>query len=139
MARILIVDDEPDTLQMLTQFVSNEGHSSVGVANGWEALLAIGDQNFDLILLDIMMPGLDGAKFLQILRRASKAGDTPVVIVTALDRDAAEERIGGAQVSGIVVKRERMFENLLAKVRAVLVYDPLTGNGRGGGGCCLLN
>jgi DNA-binding response OmpR family regulator len=63
---------------------------------------------------------LDGAKFLQILRRASKAGSTPVVIVTALDRDVAEDRIGDSAVAGIVVKREKLFEELRAKVRMVL-------------------
>lgn len=120
MARILIVEDERDTQQMLFQFMKSQGYDVVCADNGWEALLAVGDFQFDLILLDIMMPGLDGAKFLQILRKASKAGSTPVLIVTALDRDVAQDRIGNAAVDGIVVKRERLFEDLLGKVKGLI-------------------
>ena len=119
-AKILIVDDERDTRDLLAKFVENEGHLVDTAGNGWEALLATGDHQYNLILLDIMMPGLDGAKFLQILRKSMKTGNTPVVIVTALDRDVAEQRIGQSPVEGIVVKKDKMFHDLLEKIRQVV-------------------
>jgi DNA-binding response OmpR family regulator len=128
-AKILIVDDERDTRDLLAKFVANEGHVVDTAGNGWEALLATGDHDYNLILLDIMMPGLDGAKFLQILRRTAKTGSVPVVIVTALDREVAEQRIGANLVEGIVVKKDKMFHDLLDKIRQVVgapgSHDPI--------------
>src|SRR3954469_24694675 len=121
MSQILIVDDDRDTLQMLRLLMESEGHQVTTAENGWEALMCLGDAQFDLILLDIMMPGLDGAKFLQILRKSIIGGNTPVVVVTALDRDAAAERLGNATVEGIVVKKpDRIIKDILTKVRGVV-------------------
>src|SRR5437868_1079096 len=103
MAQILIVDDEPDTALLLSHLMRCEGHSTSTASNVWEGLLALVDTHFDLILLDIMMPGLDGAKFIQILRKSMKDGNVPVVVVTALDLDAAEQQIDGSHVEGIVI------------------------------------
>jgi DNA-binding response OmpR family regulator len=94
----------------------------------------MGDERFDLILLDIMMPGLDGAKFLTILRKSIKGGMTPVVIVTALDKEVARDRIGASFVEDIVVKKaDRMLQELVQRVRALVGSPGRSGSGTGGG------
>src|SRR5258705_9287869 len=85
MPRILIVDDNEDPRMMLGNFLSLAGHETIFAANGWEALLTLEHANVDLILLDLMMPGMDGQTFLRILRQGQKKANLPVAIVTALD------------------------------------------------------
>jgi hypothetical protein len=72
LARILVVEDEVDTRMVLGKFLSVAGHEVIPAANGWEALLVLDTTSVDLILLDVMMPGMDGVTFLQILRQAKK-------------------------------------------------------------------
>jgi CheY-like chemotaxis protein len=85
LARILVVEDEVDTRMVLGKFLTVAGHEVIPAANGWEALLVLDTTGVDLILLDVMMPGMDGVTFLQILRQAKKHKDMPVVLVTALE------------------------------------------------------
>ena len=121
MAHILVVDDEPDTRDVLGRLLSRHGYTIEYAANGWEALLEIDRRGFDLILLDIMMPGLDGAKFLEILRGYAARSTTPVVIVTALDQPEAMARIGGNSTQGIVEKKgERFYDELIERIRMVI-------------------
>jgi len=134
MANVLIVDDERDTRQMLQLLMESEGHTVTTADNGWEALTRMHDAQFDLILLDIMMPGLDGAKFLQILRQATTGANTPVVAVTALDKEVAQARIGSAPVEAIVIKKpDRMVEDILATVRMIVGPHQKPRGGAGGG------
>lgn len=121
MPRILIVDDEADSRMMLGQYLNMMGYDVGFANNGWEALLALDQWNFDLILLDIMMPGLDGVKFMEILRGyASKAKHLPVVIVTALDRNEAGSRMRDLPIDGIIEKRAQLFQDLLNTVKRIL-------------------
>ena len=124
MAHILIVDDEPDTRDVLGRVLTKHGYTVDYAANGWEALLEIDRRGFDLILLDIMMPGLDGAKFLEILRGYAARSTTPVVIVTALDRPEALARIGRNPAQGIVEKKGAGFYDELLKRIEVVIGPP---------------
>lgn len=81
MARILIVDDEPDILLMLRMSLEDEGHEIVMAADGEMALARLAEHEPDLMLLDLMMPVLDGWG---VLERMQHAGDTtPVVVLSA--------------------------------------------------------
>jgi CheY-like chemotaxis protein len=121
MAQILIVDDEPDTRDVLGRLLTLHGYSVEFAANGWEALLEIDRIGYDLILLDIMMPGLDGAKFLEILRSYASRSTTPVVIVTALDRREAMARIHPNPTQGIIEKKGAGFyDELIDRVRMII-------------------
>ena len=118
---ILVVDDEPDTRDVLGRVLTRRGYGVEYAANGWEALLEIDRRDFDLILLDIMMPGLDGAKFLEILRGYAARSKTPVLIVTALDRPEALARIGASRAQGIIEKKgDRFYDELIKRVELVI-------------------
>ena len=81
MARVLVVDDEPDILLMLRMNLEAEGHESVLAADGQMALERIGEAEVDLVLLDVMMPVMDGWSVLERLRDV--ADGPPVVVVSA--------------------------------------------------------
>jgi DNA-binding NtrC family response regulator len=80
--RVLIVDDEEAIRRFLRQALEMEGYSCIPVCSGAEALEAVSQQNFDLVLLDMRMPGMSG---LEVLSKLSEAHpDTCVIMVTAL-------------------------------------------------------
>jgi signal transduction histidine kinase len=89
MARILVVDDEPLNRQLLRACLTGGGHAIVEARDGAEALALAEDVTPDLVLLDVMMPGMDGFECVRELRALFDAEPVPIVLVTALDdRDA---------------------------------------------------
>ena len=68
---------------VLGKFLSVAGHEVIPAANGWEALLVLDTTSVDLILLDVMMPGMDGVQVLRTLREADETAKIPVIAVTA--------------------------------------------------------
>ncbi|MGH1420310.1 MAG: response regulator transcription factor [Hyphomonas sp.] len=82
---VLIVDDEPNNLNLLSRYVEREGHKTILVNGGLEALQALADNDVDLILLDWMMPDLSGIDVLRAVRDEQSASTLPVIMCTALD------------------------------------------------------
>ncbi|RLK52543.1 response regulator transcription factor [Microbacterium telephonicum] len=94
--RALVVDDEANLSELLRMALRNEGWDARTAANGQEALNVIREFSPDLLVLDVMMPGLDG---LELLRRVRATGnDIPVLFLTA--KDAVEDRIAGISAGG---------------------------------------
>ena len=84
MASVLIVEDDADSLEVVARLVERAGHTPVRAANGWEALVALDERNVDVVVLDLMMPGMNGHTFLRILRHDDRRKHLPVVLLTAL-------------------------------------------------------
>jgi CheY-like chemotaxis protein len=124
MARILVVEDEIDTRMVLGKFLTIAGHNVLQAANGWEALLVLDTTSVDLILLDVMMPGMDGVTFLQILRQAKKHKEMPVVLITALDVSDIAQRTRAFGVQGILPKTQRLLDDLIKTVQRILSSAP---------------
>jgi PAS domain S-box-containing protein len=82
--RILIVDDEPKNLRLIKDFLEVLSHSSEPVNDGLEALEKL-KSGFDLVLLDVMMPGMDGFEVVRHIRENQEFADIPVIMVTVLD------------------------------------------------------
>src|SRR5438552_5570974 len=120
LARILVVEDEVDTRMVLGKFLTVAGHEVIPAANGWEALLVLDTTGVDLILLDVMMPGMDGVTFLLILRQAKKHKDMPVVLVTALDIADVARRTRPFGVIEILPKTQRLLDDLMKTVHRVV-------------------
>jgi CheY-like chemotaxis protein len=120
LARILVVEDEVDTRMVLGKFLSVAGHEVIPAANGWEALLVLDTTAVDLILLDVMMPGMDGVTFLQILRQAKKHQQMPVVLVTALDIADVARRTRAFGVLEILPKTQRLLDDLMKTVHRIV-------------------
>ena len=81
-ARILVVDDEPIVQQLLSEILSEEGHKVVLIDNGNDALEKLGSEDFDVILLDIKLPGKSGIEIYQHLQKAAKSLVRKVVFIT---------------------------------------------------------
>jgi len=116
-ARILIVEDEDRIVSFLTKGLEANGHSTMAVGDGITAAAVATDADFDLVILDLGLPGQDGfAVLAQIRERGERL---PVIVLTA--RDAAADAVAGfdAGADDYVTKPFR-FEELLARVRARL-------------------
>ncbi|MEI6043176.1 MAG: response regulator transcription factor [Chloroflexota bacterium] len=116
MLRILAVDDDPEILDLLSRGLQFEGYEVETALNGEEALISFRQSAPDLVLLDLMMPGIDG---LEVCREMRKLRDTPVLILTA--KDAVSDKIAGLD-SGAddYVVKPFVFDELLARIRAHL-------------------
>jgi CheY-like chemotaxis protein len=82
-AKVLIVDDEPNNVDLLVQALEDSGYQLITATNGQEALNKIRSEQPDLILLDMMMPGMDGFTVLAEVKKDDALRLTPVIIVSA--------------------------------------------------------
>ena len=83
--RVLVIDDNPISLDMLARQLAGYGYSAECVESGAAGLQALGDDRFDLVLLDVMMPVLGGVEVLKQIRSRSVLADIPVIMISALD------------------------------------------------------
>lgn len=116
MNKILLVDDDLELTQLLTEILTLEGFEVTVAEDGEEGLLRLAEQAFDLVLLDVMMPRLNGFAMLTRLR---KTHDTPVLMLTA--RGDSQDRVNGLE-AGADDYLAKPFDDreLLARVRAIL-------------------
>ena len=116
-AHLLVVDDDPRITELVRRIFAYEGYSVATAASGQEALNRTLEHPPDLIVLDILLPGLDG---LEVARRLREAGDTvPILMLTA--RDAVENRVEGLTVGADdYLVKPFAPEELVARVKALL-------------------
>ncbi|MFY0409478.1 response regulator transcription factor [Solicola sp. PLA-1-18] len=116
-ARLLVVDDEPSILELLAASLRFAGFEVETAEGGQAALDKAAAQRPDLVVLDVMMPDVDG---FEVVRRLRSGGDeVPVIFLTA--RDAGSDRVAGLTVGGDdYVAKPFSLEELVARVRAVL-------------------
>jgi len=114
--RILVVEDDMDTLALLKQILVRSGFNVSGAMNGREALQKTGTYNPDLVLLDVMMPDMDGW---ETMRQLNKSSDVPVIMLTAL---ATKENVVKGFQSGVddYVTKPFYKDEIIARINAVL-------------------
>jgi two-component system OmpR family response regulator len=116
-ARLLVVDDEPNIVELLAASLRFVGFEVATARSGTEALKVAADYHPDLLVLDVMMPGLDGFEVVRRLRREGVAA--PVVFLTA--KDSTEDKVTGLTLGGDdFVTKPFSLEEVIARVRAVL-------------------
>ncbi|MFS8113031.1 response regulator transcription factor [Rhizobium jaguaris] len=115
-ARILIVEDDPDIASMLVDLVNNSGFLASSVANGTEMDRTLARSNFDLILLDAMLPGEDG---FSICRRLRSSRKIPILMLTAL-RDDIDRILGLELGADDYVTKPFNSRELMARVKNIL-------------------
>ena len=89
MYKILIVEDDPSIQEILHDFIQEAGYDITLASDGVEALTKFSESHFDLILLDIMLPKIDGYSVSEVIRKKS---DIPIIMLTALDSEEAQIR-----------------------------------------------
>jgi CheY-like chemotaxis protein len=120
MATVMVVDDTAVIRETLAKLLRNEGFQTVCAANGKEALAALQSAAPDVILLDIMMPEMDGLECLAALRQQPRWRALPVIIMTALgdeEHQLKAERLGA---SDYLVKARLSLNQVLERVRRLI-------------------
>lgn len=125
-AHILVVDDVPRNLKLLADVLAAKGYRTSTAASGEEALAAIATEPPDLLLLDVMMPGLSGYDVCRAIRADPKLAMLPVVLVTALD--PAKERINGLEAGaddflGKPIQQAELMARVKSLLRIKALYD----------------
>jgi len=139
--KILVVDDEPAVTNLLSYNLRKANYAVLTAADGREALALARESQPDLILLDLMLPGVDG---LEVCRELRKTRDVPIIMVTALGEEI--DRVVGLELGADdYVTKPFSVRELLARIKAVLrrssqAQEKTTEAGqtwRGAGGLCL--
>ena len=118
--RILVVEDEVKAADYLRKGLSESGYVVEVAHNGIDGQFLAQESEFDLVILDVMLPGLDGWQLLQIIRRKSQV---PVLFLTA--RDAVEDRVKGLELGADdYLVKPFSYAELLARVRTLLRRGP---------------
>ena len=116
--KILIVDDEEDILHFLELVLREKGYDVVTAMNGHEALTTAQIEKPDLVLLDIMMPQMDGWEVLKLLRVDDETANIPVAMLSA--RTEAKDRVQGLQEGAIdYICKPFSLQELLAKIETI--------------------
>ena len=133
MPKILIIEDEEKMARFIELELSHEGYETDKAPDGRAGLELARQGDYDLILLDIMLPGLNG---MEVLRRLRQEKSTPVILLTA--RDSVMDKVAGLDAGAIdYITKPFAIEELLARIRVSLKYRgtapasplPATGNG----------
>ena len=115
--RVLVVDDDPSVRESLRRSLAFNGYDVLVADDGLEALRLVGDERPDALVLDVMMPKLDGLQACRALRAAGN--DVPILLLTA--RDAVADRVAGLDAGADdYLPKPFALEELLARLRALL-------------------
>src|SRR5256886_1323513 len=118
-ARILIVEDDQDIAQLVARYLDKAGYTTEILASGREALRTIGARVPDLLVLDLMLPHVDGLEICRAVRTNEKTAAVPIIMLTA--RAEESDRIVGLELGADDYLTEPLSPNeLVARVRALL-------------------
>jgi CheY-like chemotaxis protein len=120
MAYILVVDDDADGRDALCQALTKMGYEVTCVINGREALASILDRTPELLILDLMMPEMDGPSLLEVLRSYLRLQTLPVIVLTALGENPMIDRVRHLKVNAILAKGKATFEEIGDAIRQEL-------------------
>ena len=116
MYKILVADDEQKIREVIKEYAEYEGHSVSEAVDGMQAVEMAKEQDFDIIIMDVMMPRLDGLSVVKHMRASGDA--TPVLFLTA--RDSVEDKVRGLDLgANDYLVKPFSFEELMARVRAL--------------------
>jgi len=117
--KILIVDDEPDIVDLVSYNLKKDGFRVMTASDGEAALHKIRKDRFDLVVLDLMLPGIQGVELCRIIRNDPKTADTPIIMLTAKGEEV--DRVIGLE-SGADDYMTKPFSSreLVARIKAIL-------------------
>ncbi len=118
-AKILIVDDEKDILELLSYNLRKEGFDTTSSSNGEDALKLIGRDAFNLIILDLMLPGIQGMELCRILKSSEETPSVPIIMLTAKNEEF-DKVLGLEMGADDYITKPFSPRELIARVKAVL-------------------
>ena len=124
MAKLLIVDDEEKIREMIAKYAAHEGHETVLVRNGKEALNAFKDDDFDVVIMDVMMPEMDGY---ETLKKMKEIKDVHCIFLTALGEEY--DRVYGFDIGGEdYVTKPFSLKELMMRINVILKREVKSGS-----------
>ncbi|MBR0784837.1 response regulator [Bradyrhizobium iriomotense] len=120
---ILVIEDDEGTRRLLTSTLADEGWRTIEAGDGREGLTRLRERRPSLILLDLMMPDMDGFKFLELLRGDAAFSNIPVVAMTATSLSEADRRRLDSGIAEFVSKAACDRDELLARIRDFVVHN----------------
>ncbi|MBN2515372.1 MAG: phosphate regulon transcriptional regulator PhoB [Deltaproteobacteria bacterium] len=118
-ARILVVDDEKDLVDLISYNLQREGYAVLKAYNGEEALGLVQSQKPDLVILDLMLPGIQGIEVCKRIRKNQEISNLPIIMVTAKG-DEVDKILGLEMGADDYITKPFSVRELLARVKAVL-------------------
>jgi len=118
MAKILIVDDEQDASRAVAFYLEKSGHQVTCAANGRQALLEVLTDMPEVVLLDLVMPLMDGVSFLEVVRSYLHFDWLPVVVVTGMEDDPKIDRMRELGINGTLIKGKAKVQEIKAVLEA---------------------
>jgi two-component system, OmpR family, response regulator len=118
-ARVLVVEDEPHIRDLIALHLKLEGLTPVAVGDGTEGLAMARNEPFDLVVLDLMLPGLDGVTVCRAIRRETTNSDVPILMLTAR-REEADKVLGLESGADDYLTKPFGVREFIARVRALL-------------------
>lgn len=113
--RILVVEDNPDNMKLVTWILEDEGYQITPVFNAEDCLKVTEQEDFDLVLMDISLPGMDGKEATQHLRKTDRYKNVPIIALTAHAIKGEDEEILQSGVDELITKpldEELLIERL---------------------------
>ena len=117
--RVLVVEDEPNIRELVCLHLGHEGYTCDGVGDGIEALKRAEDERFDLMVLDVMIPGIDGLSVCRAVRNGKTNHDVPILMLTAR-REESEKVLGLESGADDYLTKPFGVRELVARARALL-------------------
>ncbi|HLX37357.1 MAG TPA: response regulator [Candidatus Binataceae bacterium] len=118
-AQIMVVDDDPDTVTVLARYLQREGFATIEAMSGPQCLRLVDEYKVDVILLDLMMPEMDGFEVVRALKSNPATAEIPIIMITA--RDDIEARSEGMRVGVSDFLAKPVFRKQLAnRIKAQL-------------------
>jgi two-component system, cell cycle response regulator len=121
-AQIMVVDDDPDTVSILARHLQREGYEAIEAISGAECIRLARERPVDVILLDLMMPGMDGFDVCRALKEHPKTAEIPIIMITArddLDARAEGMRLGVSDFLAKPVFRRQLANRIRAQLEAL--------------------
>src|ERR1700693_316784 len=117
--QIMVVDDDPDTVSILARHLQREGFTAIEAISGVECLRLVHEHRVDVILLDLMMPEMDGFQVCRVLKENPSTAEIPIIMITA--RDDLDARAEGMRLGVSDFLAKPVFRRQLAnRIRAQL-------------------
>ncbi len=126
---MLLVEDDPDQRERVRGWLDSQQWIVQEAANGREALDRLREDRPDLILLDLMMPEMDGFAVVAALQKDERWREIPVIVITARDLDAKDRARLNSGVQSVLVKETFRPADLVARIRALVRENPVVVSG----------
>jgi DNA-binding response OmpR family regulator len=117
--RILVVDDHPPTVRLIQNALEQEGFSVITATNGAECLIAVHQDSPDVVILDVIMPVMDGLQTLRVIRENEATKTLPVIVLSV--RDSDQDVLDGWRIGAdLYLTKPFKLDDLLAAVKRII-------------------